>query len=43
MNSRIKGIKYSKAGVFSMGLGFYKDRFIHLDTIAVLKRDSPVR
>lgn len=30
-----------KAG--SMGIGFYKDRFIHLDTRATLKRISPER
>jgi hypothetical protein len=40
---KLVGMKNSKAEVFSMGLGFYKDRFIHLDTRAVLKRESPVR
>lgn len=30
-----------KAG--SMGIGFYKDRFIHLDTRGILKRISPSR
>lgn len=30
-----------KAG--AMGIGFYKDRFIHLDTRATLKRISPSR
>ncbi|HMN49571.1 MAG TPA: D-Ala-D-Ala carboxypeptidase family metallohydrolase [Ignavibacteriaceae bacterium] len=30
-----------KAG--AMGIGFYKDRFIHLDTRATLKRISPAR
>jgi hypothetical protein len=43
---KLVGMKNSKAEAFSMGsmgLGFYKDRFIHLDTRAVLKRESPVR